>query len=143
MTVRLRAHHLLCMLTYVGRGYTPAFVENYDAVAARLSQREPIQLVDGPDDICTPIQDIPTAHCHNESVVERDRLALDAVRALLGVAVDLDRQFSLDHVMLARFREAFAKGRTRAACTGCEWSGLCDHVAGEGFPGAVLHVKGG
>lgn len=143
MTVRLRAHHLLCMLTYVGRGYSPAFVENYDAIAARLSQREPIRLVDGPDDICAPILDIASAHCHNESVVERDRLALDAVRALLGAAVDLDREFSLDHVMLARFREAFVRGRTRAACAGCEWSGLCDQVAGAGYPGVVLQLTGG
>ena len=143
MTVRLRAHHLLCMLTYVGRGYTPAFVANYDKIAARLSQRDPIRLVDGPDDICRPIQDIATAHCHNESVVERDLLARDAVQALLGPAVDLDREFSLDTVMLARFREAFLLGRTRAACTGCEWSDLCDHVAAAGYPGAMLQVRGG
>ena len=142
MTVRLRAHHLLCMLTYVGRGYSPAFVENYDAIAARLSRREPIRLVDGPDDICGPIQDIATAHCHNDSVVERDRLALDAVRDLLGAAVDLGREFSLDHVILARFREAFSKGRTRAACGGCEWSTLCDQVAGTGYAGVVLKLQG-
>lgn len=143
MTVRLRAHHLLCMLTYVGRGYTPAFVENYDGIVARLSQGEPIVLVDGPDDICAPIQDIASAHCHNESVVERDRLALDAVRALLGTTVELDREFSLDAPMLTGFREAFGRGQTRAACTGCEWSGLCDHVAGAGYSGAVLQRPGG
>jgi hypothetical protein len=143
VTVHLRAHHLLCMLTYVGRGYTPAFVENYDGIVARLSEGEPICLVDGPDDICAPIQDITTAHCHNESVVERDRLALDAVRALLGTAVDLDREFGLDAPMLADFRAAFGRGQTRAACAGCEWSGLCDHVAAAGYPGAALQRPGG
>ncbi len=46
MTVRLRTHHLLCLLTYVGRGYSPAFVENMDQVAARLSEgREGILVV--------------------------------------------------------------------------------------------------
>ena len=29
MTVRLRAHHLLCMLTYVGKGYSPAFCAGF------------------------------------------------------------------------------------------------------------------
>jgi hypothetical protein len=141
VTVRLRAHHLLCMLTYVGRGYTPAFVQNYDDVAARLSQGEPIRIMDGPDDICTPIQDIATAHCHNESVVERDRLALDAVRALLGADVDLDREFSLNTNMLTSFRAAFDRRQTRAACAGCEWSTLCDQVSQAGYPGAALQIK--
>jgi hypothetical protein len=130
------------MLTYVGRGYTPAFVENYDGIVARLSQGEPIRLVDGPDDICAPIQDIASAHCHNESVVERDRLALDAVRDLAAAAVDLGGEFSLDAVMLTRFREAFGRGQTRAACTGCEWSGLCDQVAGAGYPHTMLQLRG-
>ena len=142
MTIRLRAHHLLCMLTYVGRGYSPAFVQNYNGIAERLSRRESICLVDGPDDICAPIRDIASAHCHNESVVERDRLALDAVRGLLGAAVDLDREFSLDHAVLIRFREAFSQGQTRAACNGCEWAALCDQVAGAGYPRTVLQLQG-
>lgn len=142
MTVRLRAHHLLCMLTYVGRGYTPAFVENYGGVVARLSRRASIRLVDGPDDICAPIQHIASAHCYNDSVGERDRLARDAVQSLLGAAVDLDREFSLDTAMLTRFREAFSQGQTRAACNGCEWSDLCDQVAGAGYPGAALQLQG-
>ena len=37
MTVRLRAHHLLCMLTYVGKGYTAAFTANYDRIVERLN----------------------------------------------------------------------------------------------------------
>ena len=32
MTIKLRAHHLLCLLTYVGKGYSPAFTANYDRV---------------------------------------------------------------------------------------------------------------
>lgn len=84
MTVRLRAHHLLCMLTYVGKGYSPAFVENYEAIAARLSAGEEIELVTGPDDICRPLTADPEAHCHGTSVVERDRAATEAVARLLG-----------------------------------------------------------
>lgn len=143
MTVRLRAHHLLCMLTYVGRGYTPAFVDNYDGIVARLGQGEPIRLVDGPDDICAPIQAIGAAHCHNPSVVERDRLAFAAVRDLLGPSCDLDGEFGLTSAMLARFRQAFGSGQTRAACTGCEWSELCDQVAGAGYSGTTLQVRSG
>jgi len=40
VTIRLRAHHLLCILTYVGKGYTPGFTVNYDRVARRMSDGE-------------------------------------------------------------------------------------------------------
>ena len=36
MTVRLRPHHLLCLLSYIGRGYSPAFSANMTRVARRL-----------------------------------------------------------------------------------------------------------
>lgn len=85
MTVRLRPHHLLCMLTYVGKGYTSGFVENYDRVAARLNAgEEDIELVDGPDDICTGLLCESHAHCFNEGVVQRDEAARLSVSTLLN-----------------------------------------------------------
>ena len=55
MTIHLRPHHLLCLLTYVGKGYGDAFIRNYDRIAQRLSMGEAIMVVDGPDDICAPL----------------------------------------------------------------------------------------
>lgn len=136
MTVRLRAHHLLCMLTYVGKGYSPAFVENYEAIAARLSVGEEIELVAGPDDICSPLCADPDAHCHGESVVDRDRVAADAVARLLGSPVSPGVRIAPTAALLSRLRKTFAAGAIRTACSGCEWSELCDGVADGGFAGA-------
>ncbi|WP_292282104.1 DUF1284 domain-containing protein, partial [Mesorhizobium sp.] len=63
MTVRLRAHHLLCLLTYVGKGYSPAFTANYDVVVKRLAGGEDILIVSGPDDICAPLLSESEPHC--------------------------------------------------------------------------------
>jgi uncharacterized protein len=136
LTVRLRAHHLLCLMTYIGRGYTPAFTENYDGVVARLAAGEPIELVEGPDDICGPLLGIPNTHCHNASVLERDRLARLTVSEHLNRA-DLNG-LVLGKSTLAELRTAFHAGSTRGACAGCEWSDLCDSVAEAGFAGARL-----
>lgn len=133
MTVRLRPHHLLCMLTYVGKGYSPAFVENYEAIAARLSAGEEAQLVAGPDDICGPLTADPAAHCHGASVVERDREAADAVARLLGSPLPLGARITPTLALIERLRANFATGDIRSACAGCEWSDLCDQVAGDGF----------
>lgn len=129
MTVRLRGHHLLCMLTYVGKGYSPAFVENYDRIAGRLNEGEDILLVDGPDDICAPLLCGDDCHCHEASVRARDQLALESVSELFGLALSIPGTFKLDAEQLVALRRAFAKGTLRKACKACEWTDLCTRIA--------------
>ncbi len=143
MTVRLRAHHLLCMLTYVGKGYSEAFCHNYDGIALRLAAGEDVVMVDGPDDICGPVVDAPETHCHEPSVVLRDDAAATAVAALIGQPLSAGARFALDAGLLAQMRTAFAEGTTRQGCGGCEWSPLCDGVAGGAFEGTRLAIGTG
>jgi hypothetical protein len=138
VTIRLRAHHLLCMLTFVGEGYTPAFTENYIRIARRLSSGEDIELVDGPDDICAPLLSGAAAHCHNESVVARDRAAAQAVGRLLGMAVWKGTRIYPDAALLKRLRRNFALGTIRKACDECEWSELCNDIAERGFTDVLV-----
>ncbi|WP_192183622.1 DUF1284 domain-containing protein [Mesorhizobium amorphae] len=129
MTVRLRAHHLLCVLTYVGKGYSAAFIANYDGIAERLRRGEDILIVSGPDDICAPLLGEPEPHCLRESAAERDRLAARDVEQLLARPIRVGARLSLDAATLAGMRAAFSAGLTRQACQGCEWAGLCTTVA--------------
>ena len=138
MTVRLRAHHLLCLLTYVGKGYSPAFTANYDAVVARLAGGEDILIVSGPDDICAPMLDAPEPHCLGESAAGRDEIAAGDVADLLGRPLLAGARLELDPSNLARMREAFSSGLTRKACPACEWFALCGKVAAGGFRGTRL-----
>tara|TARA_B100000614_G_scaffold191254_1_gene172270 strand:+ start:271 stop:681 length:411 start_codon:yes stop_codon:yes gene_type:complete len=136
MTVRLRPHHLLCMLTYAGKGYSPAFTANMTAVVGRIAGGEEIQIVSGPDDICAPLLSEPDPHCHRESVTARDKRAAAAVERRFGNGLS-------DHIVLERddieaLRQAFASGDIRSACRGCEWQALCTDIAGDGFAGTLL-----
>lgn len=135
MTVRLRAHHLLCLLTYVGKGYSPAFTANYDRVVERLAGGEDVLIVSGPDDVCAPLLDAPEPHCLGESAAGRDELAARDVAGLLGRPLRAGARLDLDASTLARMREAFSSGLTRGACPGCEWFALCGEVAAGGFRG--------
>ncbi|MGH6761784.1 MAG: DUF1284 domain-containing protein [Phyllobacterium sp.] len=141
MTVRLRAHHLLCMLTYVGKGYTAAFTANYDRIVERLNRGEDILLVHGPDDICAPLLCENGAHCFNDSVLQRDERAAQAVSKILARPLRPGDSFRPDAAMLARMRKAFLAGKSRAACKDCEWSALCTSIAVNGFDGARLDLK--
>ena len=52
--MKLRPHHLLCTQSYAGKGYSPGFVENMDAITARL-RSDPstkVEVVASTDDIC-------------------------------------------------------------------------------------------
>ena len=138
MTIRLRPHHLLCMLTYVGEGYSAAFIENYDAVIRRMGEGESVAIVAGPDDVCAPLACESGAHCHRSSVVGRDREAARDVGALLGIDIAVGTELQIHAGMLATLRAAFRTGRIRAACAGCEWTDLCTGVAQAAFPGVRL-----
>lgn len=138
MTVRLRAHHLLCLLTDVGKGYSPAFTANYDVVVERLAGGEDILIVSGPDDICAPMLDESEPHCLGESAAGRDDVAARDVAGLLGRPLPAGAWLELDPSTLARMREAFSSGLTRKACPGCEWFELCGAVAASGFHGTRI-----
>ena len=52
--MKLRPHHLLCTQSYVGKGYRDDFIENMNAITARL-RNEPgvmVEIVTSTDDIC-------------------------------------------------------------------------------------------
>jgi len=142
MTVRLRAHHLLCMLTYLGKGYSGAFTANYDRIVERLGSGEDILLVAGPDDICAPLLHDRQEHCFFQSVVERDESAARAVEDLIGRPVRPGERLSLDAETLSRMRAAFRTGATRQACNGCEWRDLCSGIADGGYKNARLAIAG-
>lgn len=138
MTVRVRPHHLLCVLTYAGNGYSAAFTSNFDGIAARLARGEEVLIVEGPDDICAPLRDDAGAHCWRDGVRERDRLAARDLGNLLLSPIRAESRLTLTPASLRDMRGAFAAGRSRAACLGCEWSDLCTSIAASDYRGTVV-----
>ena len=137
MAVHLRAHHLLCLLTFVGRGYTAAFTSNMEQIAARLSSgADDIMVVEGPDDLCTPLMKTADQHCLSASACYRDEKAARDIADYLGSPI------SIGTVLPARtlrgLRSPFLDGSIRAACVGCPWADLCTAVADAKFAHAHL-----
>jgi Uncharacterized conserved protein len=131
--IHLRPHHLLCLLTYVGKGYSPTFVENYDRIVARLNDGEEIEITDGPDDICAPIACDMSEHCHGASVISRDALAARDVGRILAMEIAPGTRTQLSPEAITRLRAAFASNEIRDACTGCDWEALCTQIAAKGY----------
>lgn len=126
------------MLTYIGKGYTSGFVENYDRVATRLNAGEDVELVEGADDICEGLLCESHAHCFNDGIVQRDETARLSVSALLGETLTAGKRLQATPDILAQMRVAFAAGDIRQACRGCQWIRLCDRIAASGFAGVKI-----
>lgn len=133
--IRLRGHHLLCMLTWSGKGYSEAFSAKFDQVVRAIKGGNPVQIVAGPDDLCRTLDPAtqPDYHCDKASVTARDAAALADIAAYLGVALDAGRPLIVDVATWARLQSGFKAGTVRTACRSCEWFSLCSDIAGDDF----------
>jgi hypothetical protein len=120
--IRLRGHHLLCLLGYRGLGYSPAFVERMTQVyeALRRMPQRPVRVVFGPDDLCAAFPAQGDSHCLEERVLARD----ERVRTRLGLRVGAQLPFA---EVLARVRTGVLPDDIARWCATCPWQplGLC------------------
>jgi hypothetical protein len=89
MDIRLRGHHVLCLLGYRGMGYSPEYAANMSKVHDQL-RREPhttVELVAGPDDLCVCFPADKPYHCESDSVYSKDELVLTQLGAAIGERV--------------------------------------------------------
>ncbi|SFK25013.1 hypothetical protein SAMN04488518_103252 [Pseudovibrio ascidiaceicola] len=139
MSVKLRGHHLLCVLTFIGHGYSPAFSKNYEAVVKRLNAGEAALLVEGPDEICAVlINEEEQPHCFNCSVVERDSAAVKLISRLLGTELCVGDEIVMNSHLVAKMRKAYAEDVFKKACQNCEWVQFCDEISSSGFQKVLL-----
>ncbi len=84
--IEIRGHHLLCALTFAGRGYSRQFERDFKAIVKRMRANEMMQIVDRPDEICCSVKDCDSSHCFEPRIDQRDKLALADISALTGGA---------------------------------------------------------
>jgi len=139
--IKIRGHHLLCVLCYSGEGYTSDFVKNYNAIIERLKNGASIKIVDGPDDICRPMLNEIERHCHEERIFHRDQTALEAISKVLDEELSVGSKLVIRDDMLAKMRRDFNAPHVRAACEGCRWYTMCTDTSDCGFRDALLGKK--
>jgi hypothetical protein len=115
--IRLRPHHLLCLIAFQGEGYSPGFVEKTGGLRrALLTDDMVVELVRGPDDLCDGCPEM-SRECVSlapDSGVEKlDRAAAD----LLGASPGRHRAAEL----LRLLKNAFTAERGYEVCGGCSW----------------------
>ena len=84
-TLKLRAHHLLCLQGFQGYGYNDRFLKNLGEIHERVFQNpyQEIELISGIDDICGPCVHHEDGRCvsHEKKIQDMDQRTLE----LLGL----------------------------------------------------------
>ena len=94
--LHLRPHHLLCLQTFIGRGYSKEFVEHMTLVKKQLTDEPhtPITLVHGADDLCTHCLNCVEGRCISEKPVIFDRLVEEKLMAFKRKTGTFQSRFS-------------------------------------------------
>ncbi len=117
--VSLRAHHLLCLRFYRGKGYDGAFCRNVSDVLEALTADAPVRLTSGPDDLCACCPHREEG-CPNAGEYDRRVLALCGLET--GEVLPWGR---LQRTAAARI---LVPGRLAEVCGGCQWMDLCSKL---------------
>ena len=116
--LHLRPHHLLCLRTFVGRGYSEEFVEHMTLVKRQLTANPltPITLVSGADDLCAHCPNCVDGQCTFEKPALFDRLVEEKLwRNTLSKLIGIPESLCITEDLIA------------SCCPGCEWRELCDN----------------
>lgn len=122
----LRAHNLLCIQGFVGKGYSPEFVANMASVIAQLEPDTAVTLLVEPDVLCAECPNLVDSGC-----------ALHGLGSELGIATqdrDVLARLGLEEgavvawsKILERIREHIAPDDLDEICGSCPWLplGVC------------------
>jgi hypothetical protein len=124
--VRIRAHNLLCIQGFVGKGYSPEFVANMTAVIESLGDESEVTVTAEPDVICEACPNLAPSGCalHGEGteqgIVRQDR----DVMARLGVEEGSSLPW---RALVDRIAARVAPDDLDAICGSCPWLplGVC------------------
>ncbi len=120
--MKLRPHHLLCLISYSGRGYSEEFIRAMNEAQKAYLGGETVELVDGMDLVCL---DCP--HCGRGGACTKTAGAqpddLDRrAREMLGLTESgTTTIYEVIHALSSR-----APDELRGACRNCSWLNEAD-----------------
>jgi len=120
----LRAHHVMCVTTFAGKGYSTGFVREMTRVWRAIRDGSVAQVLvtaeaDPVCHACPHLRDVenPESCRFQASVASRDRRMIEAMGWTEGQPVDLVQALEVVH-------ESHTDLMARV-CIGCEWVPIC------------------
>jgi len=118
--IRLRGHHILCLLGFRGLGYSQAFVENLGRVQERAFSSDcTVEVIVSPDDICAACPRLLDAAnpCDESRICKKDLSVLRLLSLTPGKTLPAVELY-------ARVRKSIAPEFLQEICSNCRWLDL-------------------
>lgn len=122
MYLVLRAHHILCIQGFRGKGYSKEFVANFASLVERLTTYNDtkIKLIAGPDDICRYCPYLGEDGCYR-SARDAERLSQHMDEQVLH-RLSLEPSTGLSWTeVLQRLKDNIEPEDLWNICAGCPW----------------------
>ena len=121
--LKLRGHHLFCLLGYQGMGYSEEYVENMTSLHQMLRE-EPetwVQLIEGPDQLCEKYPNSGKYHCQDQHIGDRDRVILEKLGLKIGQIIKWKE-------IETSIQKNVVPSDIEAVCETCSWRsyGVCE-----------------
>lgn len=122
MRIKLRGHHLLCLLGFQGYGYSEDFVFNMTQINEKRKSKDCIiTLTNEADDICSSCPNLKDNICENE---KQNEIIVKMDNEILS-HFDSKRKYN----SLELFKEVSVKFNTLKSvenvCNNCKWENEC------------------
>ncbi len=120
--ITLRPHHGLCVLHFVGKGYSEGFVDNMTRIVLELKHSNPMILLgEGADDICVCCPHNLSSGCESGQKPAQ----IDA-RCLSLCGFSANQVVSWAEYRDALRRNILSAGQLNRVCEGCQWLSICN-----------------
>ena len=126
MEITLRIHHVICMQSFIGKGYSEKFVSNFDSILQYIQinhNKKVISLVNYCDDICKYCPNkLNNNKCINEEFINN----LDYSYKII-CNFDYSAKYSLDEINNI-IKNTLTINKFKETCNKCKWYGICSRL---------------
>lgn len=120
-TLKIRAHHGMCLRYFEGKGYDHGFTRHMQKVSECLKEDTRIQVVDQADVICQNCPNLTAGVCESrEKVRNYDQGVLDACNLGAGAVLTWGGFSRLVEEKL------LCAGKRSDICGDCQWNDVCE-----------------
>ncbi|MGB9858146.1 MAG: DUF1284 domain-containing protein [Dictyoglomaceae bacterium] len=118
--MKIRAHHLLCLLHFEGKGYSEEFIKNMQMLKERLEKGEIFELIASPDDICSKCPYLLNETCSKGE----DEIKRKDLRIIEYLNLRESAEYNFLHLKEAILRK-IKRNIFKELCKDCSWFYLC------------------
>lgn len=124
-TIRIRAHHLLCIQGFQGKGYSPEFIENMKKIIYFLNSDllKKVEIINSCDDICSSCPHVKEDFCSESNGSEKRIKMMDNLTLkFLGLESGNEHYYK---DVLNKISNNINFSQLKSICGHCSWSKDC------------------